>query len=226
MSKAAQPPEPGSSKPGPSKPETANPRLQPDERIEIIERTTPFKGYFQVDRYRLRHRKFDGGWTDEMAREIFERGHAAAVLLYDPKMDHVVLIEQFRLGAHTAGLEPWLIEVVAGIIDPGETAEAVVRREAVEEAGCEITALHPIGQFLATPGGSSESLVIFCGRVDASKAGGIHGLDHEGEDIRVLPMSRAAAEQKLAEGAILNMTAVLALQWLALNYTELMRIWK
>ncbi|WP_299392023.1 NUDIX domain-containing protein [Pelagibius sp.] len=204
----------------------ANPRLRPDERIEIIERTTPFKGYFQVDRYRLRHRKFDGGWTDEMAREIFERGHAAAVLLYDPKMDHVVLIEQFRLGAHTAGLEPWLIEVVAGIIDPGETAEAVVRREAVEEAGCEITALHPIGQFLATPGGSSESLVIFCGRVDASKAGGIHGLDHEGEDIRVLPMSRAAAEQKLAEGAILNMTAVLALQWLALNYTELMRIWK
>lgn len=216
MSNPGQPPNPG----------PANPRLQPDERIEIIEKTTPFKGYFQVDRYRLRHRKFDGGWTDEMAREIFERGHAAAVLLYDPKMDHVVLIEQFRLGAHTAGLEPWLIEVVAGIIDPGETAEAVVRREAVEEAGCEVTALHPIGQFLATPGGSSESLVIFCGRVDASKAGGIHGLDHEGEDIRVLPMSRAAAEQKLAEGAILNMTAVLALQWLALNYTELMRIWK
>ena len=104
----------------------------PDDRIEVIEKTTPFQGYFRIDRYRLRHRKFDGGWTDEMSREIFERGHAAAVLLYDPERDRVVLIEQFRPGAYAAGMEPWLIEVVAGIIDPGETPEDVVRREAVE----------------------------------------------------------------------------------------------
>ncbi|WP_422366630.1 ADP-ribose diphosphatase [Pelagibius sp.] len=197
-----------------------------DPRIEIIAKDTPFKGYFQVDSYRLRHRKFDGGWTQEMSREIFERGHAAAVLLYDPRLDHVVLIEQFRLGAHAAGFEPWLIEIVAGIIDPGETPEDVVRREALEEAGCEVGELHPIGSYLATPGGSSESLTLFCGRVDASKAGGIHGLDHEGEDIRVLALPRAEALQKLAEGAICNFTAVVALQWLALNHTEIMRIWK
>jgi len=197
-----------------------------DPRIEIVEKTTPFKGYFQIDHYRLRHRKFDGGWTQVMTRELFERGHAAAVVLYDPKTDIVVLIEQFRIGAYAAGFEPWLIEVVAGIIDPGETPEDVVRREAVEEAGCEITALHPIGRFLATPGGSSESLTLFCGRVDASRAGGIHGLDHEGEDIRVLPLAREEVMQKLAQGAISNFTAVVGLQWLALNYTEIMRIWK
>lgn len=197
-----------------------------DPRIEIIEKTTPFKGYFQIDRYRLRHRKFDGGWTHTMEREIFERGHAAAAVLYDPQADRVVLIEQFRLGAHAAGFEPWLIEVVAGIIDPGETPEEVVRREAIEEAGCEITDLEPIGRFLATPGGSSESLTLFCGRVDASTAGGIHGLEHEGEDIRVLPLPREEALSRLAQGAISNFTAVVALQWLALNYTRIMRIWK
>ena len=190
---------------------------KPDPRVEVIEKTTPFKGYFQVDRYRLRHRKYDGGWSGEMTREIFERGHAAAVLLYDPARDSVVLIEQFRPGAYAAGMEPWLVEVVAGIIED---------REAEEEAGCKVGALHPIGRYLATPGACTETLTLFCGQVDSRGAGGIHGLDHEHEDIRVLAMSRAEALEKLARGGVTNLTAAVALQWLALNYTELMRIWK
>ena len=197
-----------------------------DERVEILEKTTPFKGYFQIDRYRLRHRKFDGGWTGEMTREIFERGHAAAVLLYDPAHDRVVLIEQFRPGAYAAGMEPWLIEIVAGIIEPGEAPEEVVRREAVEEAGCTVGELLPIGRFLATPGGSSETVTIYCGRVDSQGAGGVHGLDHEHEDIRVLPLDRAEALARLAAGGVTNLIAAAALQWLALNHTEVMRIWK
>jgi ADP-ribose pyrophosphatase len=199
---------------------------KPDPRVEVIEKTTPFKGYFQVDRYRLRHRKYDGGWSGEMTREIFERGHAAAVLLYDPARDSVVLIEQFRPGAYAAGMEPWLVEVVAGIIEEGETAEDVARREAEEEAGCTVGALHPIGRYLATPGACTETLTLFCGQVDSRGAGGIHGLDHEHEDIRVLAMSRAEALEKLARGGVTNLTAAVALQWLTLNYTELMRIWK
>lgn len=199
---------------------------KPDPRIEIREKATPFKGYFQVDRYRLRHRKFDGGWTEEMTREVFERGHAAAVLLYDPERDAVVLIEQFRPGAYAAGLDPWLIEVVAGIIEEGETPEEVVRREAVEEAGCTVTALHPIGCFIASPGASSETVVVFCGRCDSRGAGGIHGLDHEHEDIRVLALGRQEALERLAAGGIANLPAVVALQWLALNYTEIRSIWK
>ena len=199
---------------------------RPDPRVEVIEKTTPFKDYFQIDLYRLRHRKFDGGWTGEMTREIFECGHAAAVLLYDPDRDTVVLIEQFRPGAYAAGMEPWLIEIVAGIIEPGESAEDVARREAVEEAGCSVSDLHPIGCYLATPGGSSETMTLFCGRTDSCKAGGVHGLDHEHEDIRVLPLSRAEALDRLARGEVANLTAVAALQWLALNHTELMRIWK
>jgi ADP-ribose pyrophosphatase len=148
------------------------------------------------------------------------------VLLYDRERDAVVLIEQFRPGAYAAGLEPWLIEVVAGIIDPGETPEAVVQREAVEEAGCTVTALHPIGSFLASPGACSETVAVFCGRADSRAAGGIHGLDHEHEDIRVLVLSRAEALDRVAAGAIANLHAVVALQWLALNYTMLRSIWK
>jgi len=206
-------------------PRPDNPRID-DPRVEVVEKTTPFQGYFRIDRYHLRHRKFDGGWSEVMSREIFERGHAVAVLLYDPTRDRVALIEQFRPGAFAAGMEPWLIEIVAGIVEPGETPEEVARREALEEAGCEVTDLHFIGRYLTTPGGSSESIRLYCGRFDSRGVGGIHGLDHEDEDIRVLPLSRQEALERLAAGEITNLFSVVALQWLALNYTEMMSIWK
>lgn len=196
-----------------------------DPRIEIIERSTPYQGYFRIDRYRLRHRTFEGGWTGEMSRECFERGHAATVLPYDPERDAVVLIEQFRVGALAAGVEPWLIEVVAGIIEEDEEPKAVVYREAVEEAGCEITDLVPIGRALVSPGASSETLYMFCGRVDSSGVSGVHGLDEEHEDIRpfVLPWSKARA--RLDAGEIVNANALMSLQWLALNRDRLRAQW-
>jgi ADP-ribose pyrophosphatase len=202
------------------------PKISSDDRVEIIEKRTPFRGYFQIDAYRLRHRTFDGGWTREISREVFERGHAAAVLLYDPDRDAVVLIEQFRTGAHAAGLEPWLIETVAGIIEPGEEAAEVVRREALEEAGCDVGHLEPIGTFILSPGGSSETMVLFCGRVDSGGAGGVHGLDHEDEDIRALVLPTDKALELLQAGRIVNATTALALQWLALNRERLRAAWR
>ena len=124
-----------------------------DLHVELIEKTTHYDGYFRMDTYRLRHERFGGGWTDPFTRELFERGDAALVLPYDPVRDTVVLIEQFRIGAYAAGLSPWLVEAVAGIVEPGEAAENVVRREALEEAGCAITALEEIGPVLPSPGG-------------------------------------------------------------------------
>ena len=197
-----------------------------DDRVEIIDKQTPFRGYFQIDAYRLRHRTFDGGWTREMSREVFERGHAAAVLLYDPDRDAVVLVEQFRTGAHAAGLEPWLIETVAGIIEPGEEAAEVVRREALEEAGCNVGDLEPIGTFILSPGGSSETMMLFCGRVDSAGAGGVHGLDHEDEDIRALVLPTDEALELLRVGRIVNATTALALQWLALNRERQRAAWR
>ena len=193
--------------------------------IQIIEQKTVFQGYFRIDRYRLRHKLFAGGWSGEVMREIFERGHAAAVLPYDPVRDTVALVEQFRIGAMSAGRDPWMIEVVAGIIDAGETPEGVVRREALEESGVTLTALAPMYTFLASPGGTSETCALYCGRADLSQAGGIHGLAEENEDIRVLVMPADEALALLAQGKVENATAVIALQWLALHRDRLRRDW-
>lgn len=193
--------------------------------VEVLEKTTPWKGRFQIDRYKLRHKLHGGGWSEPFIREVFERGHAAAVLPYDPVLDRVVMIEQFRPGAYAAGRHPWLIEVVAGIIDPGETPEAVVRREAWEEAQVTVAELESIATCLVTPGACSESLDIFVGRTDASGAGGVHGLADEHEDIRVFTLSTEEAGALLAARKIENAVAIIALQWLLLNRMQLRDRW-
>jgi ADP-ribose pyrophosphatase len=194
-------------------------------RVELIEKTTPYKGRFQVDRYKLRHELHDGGMSGAVVREVFERGHAAAVLPYDPVRDEVVLIEQFRPGAYAAGMDPWLIEIVAGIIDPGEDAKAVVRREAIEEARLEIGALEPIAHCLLSPGGCSETVTLFCGRADSSAAGGVHGLDHEHEDIKSTAVPFAEAESALAAGRYRNAITLISLYWLLANRPRLRQAW-
>jgi ADP-ribose pyrophosphatase len=193
--------------------------------VEIIEKTTPFQGYFRIDRYKLRHRRHDGGWTTPMTREIFERGHAVGVLLYDPIRDEVGLIEQFRPGAMAAGWHPWLIEVVAGIIDDDAAPQAVAIREAHEEAGVTITDLVPICKYLVTPGGSTETMEIFCARVDTETLDGIHGLVEEGEDIRVFSIAADEAIRWITSGRVVNSCAIIALQWLALNRQDLIARW-
>ena len=202
--------------------------------VEVIEKETAFEGYFRIDRYRLKHRQFEGGWGPELSREIFERGHAACCLLYDPDLDRLVLIEQFRPGTYAAlaspwfdGDEtfPWLIEIVAGIIEDGEEPEAVVRREALEEAGCAIGHIEPLFHYLVSPGGSSESMFVYLGRVDAANAGGVHGLKHEGEDIRVLVVDVAEAFAMLDAGRIVNGMTLIPLQWFRVHHQELRRRW-
>ncbi len=193
--------------------------------VEILETQTVWKGFFRMDRVRLRHRLFAGGWGQPITREVFERGHAAALLPYDPVRDEVVLIEQFRAAAMTAGAEPWLVEIVAGIIEEGETGEDVARRETVEEAGCEVTDIIPVMDVFTTPGGSSERIAIFVGRVNTQGVGGIHGLADEGEDIRVFTESLDAALARVASGGIVNVIAIAALQWLALNREEIQARW-
>ncbi len=197
----------------------------PNRKIDIIEKLTAFQGYFRVDRYRLRHETFAGGMSEEITREVFERDHAASALPDDPIRDEIVLLEQFRAGALAAGREPWLIEIVAGIIEEGETPESFVRREILEEAGLEALDLEPIGTYLLSPGGTSETMYFFCARVDSSQAGGVFGLDEEGEDIRALVISGDEAEALLKSGTIENGTTAIALQWFVMNRQRLQEIW-
>ena len=196
------------------------------EMLEIISKSTPYDGFFRIDIYTFRHRLYRGGWSATLSREVFERGHAASVLLYDPWLDRVVLVEQFRAGAYAADLSPWLIEVVAGIIEPQQQAEHVVRREAIEEAGHEVLAIELIGRFIMTPGGSSETIAMYCGCIDSRGAGGLFGLQGEGEDIRALPIDLLDAMAMIADGRILSAPAVISLQWLALNQDRVRQQWQ
>ncbi|MGL5947966.1 MAG: ADP-ribose diphosphatase [Aeromonas sp.] len=194
--------------------------------VRLLEKEVGYSGFFKLNRYRLQHKLFAGGWSAPIVRELMERGHAAALLAYDPKRDEVVLVEQFRIGAMATCQSPWLIELIAGIMEPDESAETVVRREAVEEAGIEIKRCEHALSYMVSPGGSTERIEVFIGEVDASTAHGLHGLVDEGEDIRVCVVSRAHAMAWLKEGRIDNAASVIALQWLALNLDELRQRWQ
>lgn len=198
-----------------------------DAAIEILDRKTAYQGFFRIDRYRLRHRLYAGGWSGELTREVFERGHAVGVLLYDPARDALVLIEQFRLAAHLVGLPAWQLEIVAGIIDrAGESAPDVVRREAKEEAGLTIDGeVLPIHRYLTSPGGSTETVALYCGRVDSRDAGGIHGLADEHEDIKVMVKSFDETMALVRADKIDNGFTLVALYWLAANRERLRRSW-
>ncbi|HLO77479.1 MAG TPA: NUDIX domain-containing protein [Magnetospirillum sp.] len=202
----------------------ANKRFSADD-VQLVAKDRMFQGYFAIDRYRVRHRTFDGGWTADITREIFERGHATVVILYDPVRDEVAMIEQFRIGAYAAGQYPWLIECVAGIIDPGETAEQVALREAEEEAGARPEDIVHIGKYIVTPGGSTETVELFCARIDASRIQGLHGLEHEGEDIRAFTVPVTEAYDMVKDGRIANSMAVVAVQWLMLERHALKARW-
>ena len=194
--------------------------------VEIIARETLYSGFFSMELYRFRHRLFNGEMSGEIKREIFERGHAAVLLPYDPVRDEVVLVEQIRIAAYDVSVSPWLLEMVAGMIEEGESVEDVARREALEEAGLVVGRTKPVLSYLASPGGTSERLSIMVGEVDATTAEGIHGLADENEDIRVHVVSREQAYQWVEEGKIDNAASVIALQWLQLHYQTLRNEWK
>ncbi|MBI3196775.1 MAG: NUDIX domain-containing protein [Rhodospirillales bacterium] len=198
----------------------------PDEKAELVDHVTAFQGYFKVGRYFFRHSLHQGGQSPVISREVFERGHAAGVLPYDPLRDEVVLIRQFRAGLYAAGRHPWGWESVAGIIEDGETPEQVVRREAVEEAGLKVGDLIPIHNLMLSPGAMSESCTLFLGRVDSTAAGGVFGLASEGENILVKVVPFAEARAMLDRGEIENAAAVVALQWLALHRDEIRTRWR
>lgn len=186
--------------------------------VKILNKQTLYNGFFRMEKYHLQHELFAGGWSGEMHRELFERGNCVAVVLYDPKRDEVVLIEQFRVGAIENPINtPWLIEIVAGIMEEGESPEDVAKREAFEEAGCEISKLIKINRFYLSPGGSSEQITLFCGLINSENVGGIHGLAHEHEDILVRAVPFSTAYEMIEDNEIDSAIPTIAIQWLALN---------
>ena len=187
--------------------------------IDIDSTLMAYDGYFKIVKYKFRHRLFAGGWSELVERELFERGHAVAVLLFDPKRDTVVLVEQIRVGAIAANYSPWQLEIVAGVIDKQQAPIDVAKRETLEEAGLQVEKLLPMTRYLSSSGGCSESIHLFLGIVDSSQAGGIHGLAEENEDILLHVVPFATALGWVRSGKIENAASIIAIQWLALNKT-------
>ncbi|APC16257.1 ADP-ribose diphosphatase [Pseudomonas frederiksbergensis] len=193
--------------------------------VDIVRSENCYKGFYKLDRVHLRHELFAGGMSREISRELFVRHDAVCVLPYDPQRDEVVLIEQFRAGAWGKVDNPWLIELVAGLIDRDEIPEEVAHREAQEEAGLVFTALWPMLNYFPSPGGSTEYVHLYLGRCNSNGAGGLHGLVEEAEDIRVTVWDFEDALQAVRDGRISNAASIIALQWLALNRAEVRGLW-
>jgi len=193
--------------------------------VDVISQEVCHQGFLNLVRYRVRHSLFRGGWSRLLERERLEGLRAAVVLLYDPYLDRVVLVEQFRIGLMEQGRGAWTLEPIGGLVTPDSDAVATVRQEAKEEAGCEISVLESIGTFYVSPGFSDDCIALFCGRVHSDGLGGIHGLEEEGEDIRVVVIDAAQAFDELFCGRINSTAAIISIQWLAANRGRLCTIW-
>lgn len=191
----------------------------------LSQRESCYDGFFKLDRYHFRHKRFNGAWSREIQREIFIRGNATCVLPYDPVEGRVVLLEQFRIGAVNEDQSPWLIELVAGINEKGEEPEEVARRESIEEADLTLGEMEKICEFLVSPGGTTEKVFLFCAQVNSKGVSGMHGLESEDEDIKVHTVSVEVAMKMVDTGKINNASAIIALQWLALNRARLDSKW-
>lgn len=195
--------------------------------VEIISRETVYKSFTQVDVVKLKHRLFAGGISPTIQRELVIKPEAIGVLIYDPNLDSVLLIEQFRVGA-LSHPNPWQLEIVAGLVDgQNESLEEVANREVLEEAGVQLSRLEQVMTFLLSPGGSNEKFTLFVGQADLRQAGGLFGLPEEGEDIKVTVVSASQFINLLAQNNVLwNAPLLIAGQWFALNKTLLQSKWQ
>ena len=193
--------------------------------VRVLEQHTAWSGHFSIRKLTLQHRCFGGGWSEPLVREVFERGDAVGVLPYDPVTDSLVMIEQFRPGAMRGDNSPWMLELIAGVVDSGESDAEVAHREAMEEAGCVMSELVPIATVIPSAGACTEQVRLFCGRVSAAVGGGIHGLAEEGEDILVHLLPRTDVLQMVAADSIPNGHTLIALQWLQIHGDALRERW-
>lgn len=202
----------------------AAPPAHPD--VEIVEATKAFERFLRLDVFRYRHRLYSGAWSAVRTYDVLRRGAAVAVVPYDPVRDAVVLVEQFRLPALLAGAAGWQVEIPAGLIDTEETPQAVARRELHEETGLGWSGEPvPVQRYLPSPGNSDESVFLFCARIDARLAGGVHGLPAEGEDIRTIVKTIAEIETMLDAGVIDTGHTLVGLYWLLRHRERLRRLW-
>lgn len=194
--------------------------------VEILARERLHEGFYTLERLVLRHRRFDGGWTRPLRRELLRQRDAVAALPYDPDTDRVLLVEQFRVGALEAPDGAWLLEAPAGLLEPGESIEECARRELREECGLVVGRLERALVYRSSPGGTSESVTVVVAEAHLEGIGGLFGAPHEDEDIRVRVMPAAEAFALVRAGRIVATTGLVPLLWLELHREGLRTAWR
>ncbi len=191
---------------------------------KIHQKELAYDGHFKVTKFDLSHEKYNGESTPLLRRELVERDDAVAMVAYDPVTDEVVLVEQFRVGAISEE-QPWLIEIVAGLIEPNESPEQVTIRESQEEIGCTPSELIKIADFYTSPGGNSEWVHLYIGKVSVQEIGQSGGLEEEGEDIKVTVVPASDVAYMLSTGEVRSAIAIVGLQWFVMNRENIRQQW-
>ena len=186
-------------------------------KFKIINKKNLYNGFFKMNEVVLKYRKYDGKWSNSIRRELFGGAQVAAVLPYDPISKEIILIQQFRPGTISKDIDHYLDEIVAGIIDEGESPETAAKRECLEETGCEVKKLIPIQGYFPAPGSSESFYHLYLGEVESFNGSKIQGLKNENEDIFVKCFKIEDVRKNMEEGKIINGLTLIALQWFFLN---------
>lgn len=195
------------------------------EDVEVLGEEPLYSGFFKLLRVRLRHRLFNGGWSREFSRELFAKAQAASAVVYDPVLDQIGLVDQFRIGTVDSPYGPWTLESVAGMVEEGESPADMMLRELVEEAGLQAKELLPVTAFYPTPGSCNEYTYLFCAICDLTAAGGIFGVDGENEDILFKAYPAEEVFDAMLQSRMNNAATLIGLQWLQLNRNQLRARW-
>ena len=185
--------------------------------FKVTNKKNLYDGFFKMNEISLKYKKYDGSWSNEIKRELFGGAQVSAVLPYDPIKKKIVLIQQFRPGTISKNTNNYLNEIVAGIIDPGESPEIAAKRECLEETGYKIKKLTPIQGYFPAPGSSESFYHLFLGEVDSKNGKKIMGLDNENEDILVESFKINQVKKMMQEGKFINGLTLIAIQWFFLN---------
>ena len=185
--------------------------------FKVTNKKNLYNGFFKMNEVSLKYKKYDGSWSNEIKRELFGGAQVSAVLPYDPIKKEIVLIQQFRPGTISRNTNNYLKEIVAGIIDPGESPEIAAKRECLEETGYKIKKLTSIQGYYPAPGSSESFYHLFLGEVDSKNGKKIMGLDTENEDILVESYNINQVKKMMQNGELINGLSLIAIQWFFLN---------
>ncbi|NKB52803.1 MAG: NUDIX domain-containing protein [Rhizobiaceae bacterium] len=197
-----------------SKPETVE---DTHLSITIEQQELSYSGFREVRTYA--YREDESGYSAR--REIVSATHAVAVVAFDPKLDKLVMIRQFRIGAQLGTGKGMSAELAAGLIDPGEDPEAAVRRELQEETGLQARHVKPMCRFLTSPGLSDEVLHIFYAEVDAKNLTDIAGHEDENEQTFPFLLTLEQALEAVDSNALHNGIVMIGLMWFARHRDQL-----